>query len=85
MPSLPQIAINPADAESLDLRPGQRARVRCRNGEMEAAIRITDAVRQGVVVLPARVRESAAVLQSSTNPETGVPHLRPRAVRIEKA
>jgi anaerobic selenocysteine-containing dehydrogenase len=31
-PSLPQIAINPADAESLDLRPGQRARVRCRNG-----------------------------------------------------
>jgi hypothetical protein len=42
-------------------------------------------VRQGVVVLPAQVRESAAaVLQSSTNPETGVPLLRPRAVRIEK-
>jgi len=83
-PSLPQIAINPADAESLDLRPGQRARVRCRNGGIEAAVRITDAVRQGVVVLPARLPESAAVLQSSTNPETGVPLLRPRAVRIEK-
>ena len=85
-PSLPQIAINPADAESLDLRPGQRARVRCRNGEMEASVRVTDAVREGVVVLPARVRGSAAaVLPSSTNPETGVPLLGPRAVRVEKA
>ncbi|MDH4179387.1 MAG: molybdopterin-dependent oxidoreductase [Armatimonadota bacterium] len=83
-PSLPQIAMNPADAESLDLRPGQRARVRCRNGGIEAAVRITDAVRQGVVVLPARLPESAAVLPSSTNPETGVPLLRPRAVCIEK-
>ena len=68
-----------------DLRPGQSARVCCRNGGIEAAVRITDAVRPGVVVLPARLPESAAaVLESSANPETGVPLVRPRAVRIEK-
>ncbi len=83
--SLPQIAMNPTDAEKLELRAGQRARVRCRNGETEAAVRISEAVRQGVVVLPATMREAAkAVLQSSTNPETGVPLLRPCAVRVEK-
>jgi len=82
---LPQVEISLREAENLELRTGARVWVRSRSGEMEAAVRVSEAVRPGVVVLPATLREAAAaVLPSSSNPETGVPMLRPCAVRIEK-
>ncbi len=80
------VEISRADAQKLELREGSRVKLRSRNGEMEAEVRISDAVRAGVLVLPAAMREAASVvLPPTADAESGVPLLRPAAVSIEKA
>src|SRR4029077_3364166 len=46
------LLMHPADARERDLRDGDRVRVRSRAGEVEAALRVTDEMRPGVVSLP---------------------------------
>jgi anaerobic selenocysteine-containing dehydrogenase len=46
------LLMHPADARERDLSDGDRVRVCSRAGEVEAALRVTDEMRPGVVSLP---------------------------------
>ena len=46
------VAINPMDAESLDLNDGQRVRVTTEAGSEVGELQLTDQVRQGMVLIP---------------------------------
>lgn len=50
----PTLEVHPDDAEERGLRDGGRARVRNTLGVVEAAVRVTDDVPRGVVVLPGK-------------------------------
>lgn len=45
-------SLNPADAGRLGIRPGDTIRLHNERGQCLAGVRITDAVRPGVVILP---------------------------------
>ena len=84
--AVPVVEVSAADAEKLELRDGQKVRIRSRRGEMEAVVKLTPALCAGVLALPFRMREAAAqVMPPSVDPETGVPRLEPCAVSVEKA
>jgi anaerobic selenocysteine-containing dehydrogenase len=46
------LQVNPADAERLDVKDGERVRVRSRAGSLEVTAEVTDAVMPGVVSIP---------------------------------
>ncbi len=53
-------ALNPKDAEMLDIRNNQRIRVMSRRGEIETAALITDMVHEKTVFIPFHYKETAA-------------------------
>jgi formate dehydrogenase major subunit len=80
------IEMSAADATELQLRNGQRVRVRSRTGEVEAVVQVSSDVAPGIVMLPYAVRElAAAVMPTTRHPESGVPVLSPCAVSVRKA
>ena len=85
VPGSPVIELSSADAAELQLRQGQRVRVRSRTGEVEAVIHASGEVAPGIVLLPFAMRELAAqVMPSTLHPESGVPVLPPCAVSVRK-
>jgi formate dehydrogenase alpha subunit len=84
--ALPTIEISSGDANELQVRDGQRVRVRSRTGEAEAVAHVTADVAPGTVVLPFAVRELVAqVMPPALHPESGVPMLPPCAVSVRRA
>lgn len=53
-------ALNPKDAESLQIRNGERVRVISRRGEIETAALLTDMVQQKTIFIPFHYKETAA-------------------------
>jgi len=86
VPGSAVIEMSAADATELQLRNGQRVRVRSRTGEVEAVVQVSSDVAPGIVMLPYAVRElAAAVMPTTLHPESGVPTLSPCAVSVRKA
>ncbi|MFC1501942.1 formate dehydrogenase subunit alpha [bacterium] len=78
-------ALHRKDAESLNIRNGERIRVISRRGEMETAALLTDMVQEKTIFIPFHYKETAArvLINPSLLKKTKVPdHL--CAVRIEK-
>jgi predicted molibdopterin-dependent oxidoreductase YjgC len=86
IPGSAVIEMSAVEATRLQLRNGQRVKVRARTGEMEAVIQVSGAVPPGLVLLPFAMRElAAAVMPTTRHPESGVPVLSPCAVSVRKA
>ena len=88
----PLLEVNPADAERLGLRGGAKARIVSRRGEAVMRVRITAAIREGVVFAPfhwgARYAPAGGgQVNGATNPVVDPvskqPELKAAAVRVE--
>lgn len=80
------VEVNPDDAKRLGLRNGSKVRVVGREGEFTAALRISEEVPAGVVLLPFWQRERAfPVLEEKREAADRLPFIEPVAVRIEGA
>ena len=78
-------AVNPADAERLEIRNGERIRVISRRGEIETAALLTDMVQEETIFIPHHYKETAmrVLINPSVEDSAGVPEYL-CAVRVEK-
>jgi len=78
-------AMNPQDAEQLEIRNGERIRVLSRRGEIETAALLTDMVQEKTIFIPFHYKETATkvLINPSVFKKAKVPELL-CAVRIEK-
>ena len=84
---VPQVEINPLDAEKLAIADGQRVRVTSRRGSILLEARLSDNTQPGAIFIPMHFREAAA--NALTNPVVDpwgkIPEFKFCAVAIEKA
>ncbi len=78
--------VNTKDAETLGIVDGQRVKISSRRGTLEAIIKVTDKIIEGVVFMTFHYRESAANLLTNDvlDPYAKIPELKVAAVRIDK-
>ena len=78
-------AMHKKDAESFDIRNGERIRVMSRRGEIETAALLTDMVQEKTIFIPFHYKETAArvLINPSLLKKTKVPEYL-CAVRVEK-
>ena len=78
-------AINPKDAQALEIRNGERIRVLSRRGEIETAALLTDMVQEKTIFIPSHYKQTAAkvLINPSVLKKAKLPELL-CAVRIEK-
>ena len=78
-------AVNPKDAEQIEIKDGERIRVLSRRGEIETAALLTDMVQEKTIFIPLHYKETAAkvLINPSILDNAKVPELL-CAVRIEK-
>jgi formate dehydrogenase alpha subunit len=81
------VEINPADAEKLGCRSGDRLRLTSRRGEVEVEAEVTERTAPGVVFMSFHYREAAANLLTidALDPKSKIPELKVCAVRVEVA
>jgi formate dehydrogenase alpha subunit len=80
------IEINPADADTLKIKDGDKVKVVSRRGEVTAKVKITEKSPPKVVYMTFHFAESAANLLTNTalDPVAKIPEFKVSAVRIEK-
>jgi len=78
--------MNPADARSLGLAPGERVRLTTRRGSIETRLRVTDAVQPGLVFAPFHFADGPAnrLTNPVLDPVAKIPEFKACAVRVEK-
>ncbi len=78
--------INPLDAERLELREGDLARVSSRRGSITTHVTVTDTVPEGVVFMTFHYKESPVneLTNSAFDPVTKTAEFKVCAVRIDK-
>jgi predicted molibdopterin-dependent oxidoreductase YjgC len=79
--------VNPLDAERLELREGDMARVTSRRGSITTHVTVTDMVPEGVVFMTFHYKESPVneLTNSAFDPVTKTAEFKVCAVRVEKA
>ncbi len=80
------VEINPADAEKMDIKDGEKVKVASRRGEVVAKVRITEVLPVGVVSMTFRFAEAPTnvLTNPATDPMAKTPELKVAAVRIGK-
>ena len=81
------LEINLADAEDLDLKPGDAVRISSRRGTITARTRVTERIRPGTVFMPFHFIENNVNLLTNPamDPIAKIPELKVCAVKLEKA
>jgi formate dehydrogenase alpha subunit len=79
------VEIHPKDAAHIGLNGSRRVRVASRRGEIELGVRVTRAIRPGVVFIPFHFAEAAAnaLTNSALDPVAKIPEYKVCAVKIE--
>ncbi len=80
------VEINPADAEKLILRNGDKVKVSSRRGEIETHALVTGKVKEGSVFIPFHFSEAAAnvLTNPAVDPVAKIPEYKVCAVKVEK-
>ncbi len=80
------VEINPADAEMMNIKDGDRVRVKSRRGSVVTRAWVTDRVPQGVCFMTFHFREACAnvLTNNAFDPVAGTAEYKVCAVRIEK-
>jgi formate dehydrogenase alpha subunit len=80
------VEINPADAEKLILRNGDKVKVSSRRGQIETRALVTGKVKEGSVFIPFHFSESAAnvLTNPAVDPVAKIPEYKVCAVKVEK-
>ncbi len=81
------VAINPKDAESLDIKDGDKVEVISRRGRVPAKASLTDDVPPGTIAMTFHFAESPTneVTNPALDPVSKIPEFKVAAVRVEKA
>jgi predicted molibdopterin-dependent oxidoreductase YjgC len=79
------VEIHPKDAAHIGLNGSHRVRVASRRGEIELGVRVTRAIRPGVVFIPFHFAEAAAnaLTNSALDPVAKIPEYKVCAVKVE--
>ena len=79
------VEIHPKDAAYIGLDGSRRVRVTSRRGEIELGVRVTRAIRPGVVFIPFHFAEAAAnvLTHSALDPIAKIPEYKVCAVKVE--
>ncbi len=79
-----EIEINPTDAEKLGLADGARARVTSRRGAVQAQVKLTKRVDQGVIFMPFHYADAAAnvLTNPALDPVSKIPEYKVCAVSV---
>ncbi len=79
-----EIEINPADAEKLGLAHGAQARVTSRRGAVQAQVKLTERVDQGVIFMPFHYADAAAnvLTNPALDPTSKIPEYKVCAVSV---
>ncbi len=82
----PVVEIHPHDAARLDIRPGERVRVRSRRGEIVVRAAVTARSPKGVVFIPFHFAEAAAneLTLDLLDPKAKIPDYKVCAVALER-
>jgi formate dehydrogenase alpha subunit len=80
------VEINPADAEKLLVRNGDKVRVSSRRGQIETRALVTGKVKEGSVFIPFHFSEAAAnvLTNPAVDPVAKIPEYKVCAVKVEK-
>jgi formate dehydrogenase (NADP+) alpha subunit len=80
------VTINPADAEKLGVRDGERVRVSSRRGGLEVRARVTDEVKPGELFMTFHFYDQPTniLTQQALDPASKTPEYKVTAVRIDK-
>ena len=80
------VEINPADSAKIQITEGEIVRISSRRGFIEAQIKVTDIVQEGIVFIPFHYAEAAAnaLTVAALDPVAKIPEFKVCAVRIEK-
>jgi len=82
----PFLVVNPKDARAAGIRDGGWVRVRSRRGSLKVRVRVSDAIKPGVVFMPFHYAEAPAniLTTDARDPVSGIPQFKVCAVRLEK-
>ncbi|NQT19283.1 MAG: formate dehydrogenase subunit alpha [Planctomycetes bacterium] len=82
-----EVEVNPADAERIDVRTGDKVRVETRRGTIDTHATVTDTVSQGLLYIPFHFVEAAAnrLTNDALDPVSKIPEYKICAARISKA
>ncbi len=80
------VQINPEDARVLEIKDGERIKVRSRRGEIQIKAKVSPKVYRGVVFIPFHFAESAANMLTNPafDPVAKIPEFKVCAVKVEK-
>jgi formate dehydrogenase alpha subunit len=80
------VEINPVDAQSLQIKDGERVKVSSRRGEIQIKAKISRKVKKGVVFIPFHFSEAAAnvLTNPAYDPTAKIPEYKVCAVKVEK-
>ena len=81
------IDLSPEDAVSLGVAEGERVRVVSRRGEVEAPVRIDEALRPGLAFMTFHFQDEVQVNNltiDATDPKSGTAEFKATAIRVEK-
>jgi formate dehydrogenase alpha subunit len=81
------LEMNPADAHSMGVSPGDEVKIESRRGQITAKTMVTERVKQGLVFMPFHFIENRAnvLTNPAYDPIAKIPEFKACAVRIEKA
>ncbi|MDF0589959.1 formate dehydrogenase subunit alpha [Candidatus Methanocrinis natronophilus] len=78
------VEINPADAEKLGIDDGDLVAVSTERGETEAAARLTEGIKRGVVFMPFHFPGTNILTTEAADPEARIPEFKVSACRIAR-
>jgi predicted molibdopterin-dependent oxidoreductase YjgC len=79
--------LSPADAQRLDVQPGERVRVSSRRGSLEAPVRLDPGLRPGLAFMTFHFPDEIDVnvlTVDATDPKSGTAEFKATAIRVEK-
>lgn len=81
----PYVEISPYTAQRYQVKTGERVRIKSKRGEVVTAVRITDAIDEGVLFMPFHFAEGANILTGNAlDAICKIPELKVSAVSLEK-
>jgi formate dehydrogenase major subunit/formate dehydrogenase alpha subunit len=80
------VEINPRDAKTLAIQPGDKLKVASRRGSIELVADISERCDQGVLFIPFHYSEAAVnrLTNTALDPVAKIPEFKVCAVRVEK-
>jgi formate dehydrogenase major subunit len=76
--------INPADAEKLGIGDGDLVTVSTERGEAQAAARLTEGMKRGVVFMPFHFPGTNILTSEAADPEARIPEFKVCACRVAR-